>query len=267
MKPETILQADLLDIVFENRNKDYGAYTLRRDYNGRMIIALSGMLAIALVFVLMNVWKGNKAVEQIVRSVVIPPDVNVKQVEIVKPPVEPPARKPVATIKDMTPRIVPDNVPVDPPPTVDELDNDDKAIGAVNQEGEKPTTLPPAKESTGTAPSAAPEATAPEILVRAEIMPEFPGGEVALHRFLQRNLKFDFGDMEPGSRLEIRCRFIVDVNGNVTGIGISKSAGKDIYDNEVTRVVGKMPTWNPGKQNGRNVNVYFTLPVVVVVPE
>lgn len=267
MKPETILQADLLDIVFENRNKDYGAYTLRRDYNSRMIIALSGMLAIALVFVLMNVWKGDKAVEQMVRNIIIPNDNVVQQVELIKPPVQPPVSKQVATIKDMTPRIVPDHVPIDPPPTVDELDNDDKAIGTVNQDGIKPPPVPPLAETTGTTETAAPEAAAPEILLRSEVMPEFPGGEAALHRFLQRNLKFDFGDLEPGARIEIRCRFIVDVNGNVTGIGITKSAGKSTYDNEVTRVVGKMPSWNPGKQNGRNVNVYFTLPVVVVVPE
>ncbi len=97
-------------------------------------------------------------------------------------------------------------------------------------------------------------------------MPEFPGGEKALQRFLLKNLRFEFDEMQPGSRVDIRCRFVVDKEGNVTGIEIIKSGTAD-FDKEVTRVMGKMPKWKPGFQNGRNVAVYFTIPIIVQVPE
>jgi periplasmic protein TonB len=107
----------------------------------------------------------------------------------------------------------------------------------------------------------------PAVLEKSEIMPEYPGGPEALKRFLLKNLRFDFEDQEPGTRIEIRCRFVVDKEGKVTGIEIVKSAGRSEYDKEVTRVVTKMPAWKPGIQNGRTVSVYFTLPVIVEVPE
>ena len=98
-------------------------------------------------------------------------------------------------------------------------------------------------------------------------MPEFPGGDAAMRRFLQRNMRFDFDNMEAGSRVEIRCQFVVDKEGKVKAIEITKTGGRNEFDKEVIRVIAKMPDWKPGIQNGRNVAVYFTLPVVVEVPE
>jgi protein TonB len=88
-----------------------------------------------------------------------------------------------------------------------------------------------------------------------------------MRRFLQKNMRFDFEEMEAGSRIEIRCRFVVDKDGKVKGIEITKTGGRNDFDKEVTRVIAKMPDWKPGFQNGRNVAVYFTLPVIVEVPE
>ena len=268
MKPEMILKADVLDIIFEDRNKEYGAYTLRRDYNQRLGWALSGMLAIVALFAFIQNWKSGKmgntqfALNGLKDSIVL------TTYEIPEPPkeIEPPKKK-AATIQYTTPVMVAKTET--PPPEIKDLDKD-VLIGKENIDG------PPAsqvavnttgdEDGKGAAP-VAPAEEAPAIYEKSEIQPAFPGGDAALIRFLHKNLRFDFDEMEPGTRMEIRCRFVVDKEGKVNGIDIVRSAGRKGFDEEVIRVVGKMPQWQPGIQNGKKVNVYFTLPVIVQVPQ
>jgi periplasmic protein TonB len=61
-------------------------------------------------------------------------------------------------------------------------------------------------------------------------------------------------------------RFVVDKDGTITGVELEKSGGKD-FDNEVSRVIKKMPQWKPGIQHGKNVAVYFKLPVIFQAPD
>lgn len=270
MKPELILKADVLDILFDGRNKEYGAYALRKGYESRLYWALGGMLAAALSFVLLNFSFGNNNYQN--GNGLFSPTDTVRLIEIprekIEPPkpVEPPKKKDVATIQNTTP-VLTDKVDV-PPPTVEEL-NKDVQIGTETKAGIPASQAPVTSEGDGKAPvpPAVEKAPEPEIYTRTEIMPEYPGGMAALYRFLQRSLRFQFDDMEPGARIEIRCRFVVDEAGKVTGIEILKSGGRKEFDEEVTRVVGKMPQWEPGKQNGRTVKVYYTIPVIVEVPE
>lgn len=270
MKPELILNADVLDILFDGRNKEYGAYALRKGYERRMYWALGGMLAAALSFVLLNFSFGNNNGNFISTQEFIIDTMKLSDLDIEKPkppkPVEPPKKLDVATIQNTTP-VLTDKVDV-PPPTVEDL-NKDVRIGTETKQGVPASEAPVVGDGDGKAPvpPAVEKAPEPEVYERTEIMPEYPGGMAALYRFLQRSLRFQFDDMEPGARIEIRCRFVVDEAGKVTGIQILKSGGRKEFDEEVTRVVGKMPQWEPGKQNGRNVKVYYTIPVIVEVPE
>lgn len=268
MKPEMILKADVLDIIFEDRNKEYGAYTLRRDYNQRLTWALTGMLAIVILFAFFQYWKGGKMVNTQFALNGLKDSVVLKTYEIPQPPevVEPPKKK-AATIQYTTPVIVAKTEST--PPEIKDLDKD-VLIGKENIDGPPASQVTPAvtgdNGNTGAAP-VAPAEEAPAIYEKSEIQPMYPGGQAALIRFLHKNLRFDFEEMEPGARMEIRCRFVVDTEGNVRGINIVRSAGRQGFDEEVIRVVGKMPQWQPGIQNGKKVNVYFTLPVIVQVPE
>lgn len=265
MKPESILKADVLDIVFEGRNKEYGAYVLRREYDKRMYIALSGMLLLTLLFVGFQLMPKNQKFVN-ATTVTIPPDLQLSE-HLVEPPKEelPKPQTKAASIQYTTP-IISKIVDV-PPPTVDDL-NKDVQISTTTVDGPPASTVvnPGPVDVPPAAPVVPDEPAAPSILERSEIMPEYPGGEAALRRFLQRNLRFDFDDMEPGARIEIRCKFIVGKTGKVEGIQITKSGGQQKFDNEVVRVVGKMQDWKPGLQNGKNVNVYYTIPVIVEVP-
>lgn len=271
MKPEMILKAELLDILFEDRNKAYGAYTLRKEYNGRLAKALSITLGFVLLFVVGNYWMGRMNIRNTNANTFESDDsVYIKKVILPEDPIKPQeVQKKIATVKSLVPKIVPDSDEPDPPPTVEQLEQDVQ-IGKENIEGVEPTTLAsqppgPAAEAPATPVAATPEE--PAIETTADVMPEFPGGNAALQRFLLKNLRFDFEDQEPGTRVEIRCRFVVDNNGNVAAVEIVKSAGKASYDKEVTRVVGKMPQWKPAIKRNKNVAMYFTLPVIVEVPE
>ncbi|HEY4155800.1 MAG TPA: energy transducer TonB [Puia sp.] len=96
-------------------------------------------------------------------------------------------------------------------------------------------------------------------------MPEFPGGTEALRRYLSRNLRMPDTEKESGSQVRVIVKFVVGPDGRVTGINTILSGGK-AFDEEVQRVISRMPTWKPGIQNGRKVSVYFNLPVNFVIP-
>ena len=264
MKPEFILKADLIDIVFENRNKEYGAYELRSHYVTRLKKSISlVLLGISLVFGLayLNSHFFSHAVSHIITCEI--PDMRLTPVDPlpdIKPKPQPRQERSFTHNEFNKPKIVRAEV-VNPPPTQEDLA--EKILSNKNIEGDlNPGNLLPASAGTGTTVSevtAVPEKV--KILEKAEYMPEFPGGMAALQRFLSRNLKTPKEDMEPGTKTKVLARFVVDKDGSITGIVIEQSGGHD-FDEEVTRVVRKMPAWKPGMQNGEKVAVYFTIPVI-----
>ncbi|HTJ11069.1 MAG TPA: energy transducer TonB, partial [Dinghuibacter sp.] len=92
-----------------------------------------------------------------------------------------------------------------------------------------------------------------------EKMPEFPGGEEALRRFFMRYLQTP-DELESGAKVKVMIRFVVGKDGSLSAYAVQQSGGQ-IFDNEVVRVLKKMPKWTPGIQNGKPVAVYFSLPV------
>lgn len=94
-----------------------------------------------------------------------------------------------------------------------------------------------------------------------EQMPQYPGGDEALLKFIKENLKYPKEAAEGGVEGRVVIRFVVSREGVVTDVTVVRSLNA-VCDQEAMRVVKMMPTWTPGKSNGRNVPVYFTLPVV-----
>lgn len=275
MKPDMILQSDMLDILFEGRNKDYGAYSLRRDYNGRLMKALYAMLLLVLLFFGgyygLNGTETNKDESLVVCNF---PVVELSAVYQEEPPLPKPLQQPpkkVATIKNAVPVIVPDNKKADPPPPVEELVKENAAIGTVTQDGEAPVEAvspPPAAAATGgsgTAPATPPPVEAERVLPVAEKMPEFPGGQEALRRFLGRHLRVPEEVIEPGQRVKVPVRFIVSKDGQLSGVEFMATAD-EAFKKEILRVVAKMPRWTPGSQGGRAVSVYCMIPIIFEVP-
>ena len=268
MKPELILEADIIDIIFEGRNKDYGAYQLRKSYNKRLLVSMLPVIGILVVLFVFQMIRPSSALITLMDNKVTD---TVKLIKI--PPVEPPslpAPKPPppdnpATIDFATPVI--SATESDTIPTIDELDQNvlisDKTNPGVEAIGPPPLQPEPSQGEAAPQPVAEP---VPEVLNIAERMPEYPGGKAALYRFLNKNLRVPEEHMEPGQRIRQLVRFVVQQDGTITGLSFVESGGS-VFEQEVIRVVKKMPKWIPGHQNGRDVSVFFTIPIIFEVPE
>jgi protein TonB len=92
-----------------------------------------------------------------------------------------------------------------------------------------------------------------------DVLPSYPGGMDALRKFLQKNLQTP-DELEGGKTVSVRVKFVVDYTGKLKSFETVKN-GNDIYNNEVVRVLKKMPDWIPGKTKGENVSVYYVIPV------
>lgn len=271
MKSEMILTSDLLDILFENRNKEYGAYQLRKQYNRRLLIALGSIPVMVGLFFWINYL--NKTLRSdTVAGLPLAKDVVLRQIEIEKPlpkPPEAPRQRPVATIRNTTPVIVTHAV-ADPPPTVDELADDNRAISNATRDGEPPSSVasPVTSEVSGPGetPAAEPAPEPEKVVSFAEVMPEYPGGVDALRRFLGRNLRVPENVIEPGQRVKVPVRFIVNKSGELSDVEFLVQAD-EVLRQEILRVMHNMPKWKPGLQNGKNVAVYFSIPIVFEVGE
>jgi Ca-activated chloride channel family protein len=117
------------------------------------------------------------------------------------------------------------------------------------------------KENTGQSVSNQPKGLKTEPIAFVEQMPEYPGGEKALQSFLSQNLKYPAIAKEMGISGRVIVRFMVDEKGNISDIKIIRGIGGGC-DEEAVRIIKKMGKWAPGKQNGKSVKTYFTLPII-----
>ena len=268
MTSKEILQADLLDILFENRNKEYGAYALRKYYDQRMGTALLIMLILTGVFSFfaLSVKHKNSGkqfipfVSDTVTVITLPPDVPKPP----PPPVEPERTERVVASVQSTSiiQIVKDNE-IKFTDVPDQHDLRDKLIDVVSVEGNLPDYPNSVNHNSDIdAPGAALTKPIEEVskpFIREERNAEFPGGLTAFSRFLSKNLRSP-EDLAAGEMKTVLVNFKVDETGKISEIVILNSAGKS-YDLEVIRVLKRMPAWKPAMQNGHKIAIYFNQPV------
>lgn len=261
MKPELILRSDLLDLIFENRNKEYGAYLLRKEYPRRLIMAMTGT---ALLFGLFMLLMAASPAKNISAPSVIP---EIFVTDVVIPPVapqdpQPPARPPAPTVNAAPPVITPDPLVDEPIATQDDMTNANPGTRTDTEPAGNGGDGPPVAGTVGQAgPPAvpAPEPVIEQPLEHADIMPSFNGD---LQRFMLRNLRQP-DDLEEGERIAVRVRFVVTPEGEIDDLVVVQQGRPDLAG-EVLRVIRKMPRWRPGIQAGKPVPVYFNLPVIFV---
>ena len=99
------------------------------------------------------------------------------------------------------------------------------------------------------------------IFVVVETMPEFPGGQAALFKYLSENVKYPVIAQENGIQGRVICQFVVNKDGAIVDVEVVRSGGDASLDKEAARVIKSMPKWNPGKQRGKPVRVKYTVPV------
>jgi periplasmic protein TonB len=267
MTNNEILHASLLDIIFDKRNKEYGAYALRSGYNKRMLISLGAGFSLILFFILFNSFKQkneeiiSRPAGDTIRTVVVDilPATPAKP-ELPKEQPKPtrPASPKVASAAFSTIKIVPNDEVLKP--VAEQADLDNKQIDTKDVTGVKPTGKVIADEKPdGEAGKLADTGT---LFVPGYTDPEYPGGQEALGRFLSQNLATP-NDLESGEKKMVRVRFKVDTDGAVTGFEIEQTGGA-VYDKEVIRVCKKMRRWKPALQNGTAVPVSYVLPVTFI---
>ncbi len=107
-------------------------------------------------------------------------------------------------------------------------------------------------------------APAPEIFKVVEQMPEFPGGEAALYKYLVDNLRYPERATNAGAQGTVRVKFVINEDGRISMVDVPRPIGNGM-DEEAKRVVQSMPPWKPGKNNGKPVKVYFQIPIKFVL--
>ncbi|MBZ5859480.1 TonB family protein [Flavihumibacter profundi] len=272
MKPELILRSDLLDILFENRNKAYGAYALRRNYTLHLVTGIVGMvLLVAGFWILLPKYPGNGKLSNLLPFILTDTIRLAPTPDFSTPPPPPPPpiqhRPRISTVGFGAPVIDP-NVENSGIPDQDDLAQ--SRIGTENFTGEPGDNTAPGPASNGqatmpAAPVQPPMEEAPEVLETATVMPQFPGGEAALQRWLSKQLRPQEGQ-QAGERVKVVVRFVVGKTGEIGQVELVKQGG-DPYDSEVIRVMKKMPRWEAGQQHGRAVNVWFYIPIIFEMPE
>jgi periplasmic protein TonB len=244
------------EVIFRDRNKEYGAFELRKSYNRTLGISLLGGLALAAILVLLPSLtlpkKGdikNRPLISTVQSDGIA-DEALRALQEEKKP----AAETIDPKRYLAPDVVANNEAIaNAMPVTDELLDNIK-------NGDPTEISPGAIDDTSVLP---PEPPVP--FLRVEQMPEFPGGEIALLRFISDNLVYPQEAIENRLQGKITIRFVVAATGSVEDVKVMASQGTGldltILEKEAMRVVGMLPVFRPGKQGGVPVPVYYTVPV------
>lgn len=271
MRIDQILSADTLDILFDNRNKAYGAYDLRKFYKDRLIKSMAiTFLAAGLVAVFVFSAKNKEMLvfDDLIKETA--PAILVEMIPDLPPPIEQPQRQTQkADAQKYLQNIVITNKPAEADPLAQNLDL--VAISSQTVVGDPGVELtvgadPGPENKSGLTIAAAPVIKKTDVetpRLTAEVMPSYPGGLEALKRFLERNLN-NPQDLEDGQVVSVKIRFIVGYDGKLKGFETIEDGG-EAFNKEVIRVLKKMKDWNPGKSNGENVSVYYTIPVKFMV--
>ena len=267
-----------VEMVFAGKNKEYGAYQLRKGTSGRNIKALLILvIAAALVggFLAWKVIEQKQAEEQQAYMEAMElaklqqqAKKEEKKKEPVKPKIEPKKEIPVAreTQKFTAPVIKKDEL-VKEENQVKQMDKLDEkvAVGTENKEGTKDRLAEAVRSDIAVAAPPPPPAPKPEVSNKVfevvEEMPHFPGGAAALQAFLSSNTKYPVVAQENGVQGRVTVSFVVERDGSITDVRVVRSVDPSL-DREASRAVRSMPRWSPGKQNGSTVRVKYTVPVV-----
>lgn len=267
-----LISRDWTEMVFEGRNKEYGAYRLRKNAGKRNLYSLITIFIAALA-----IWGGIslvKFVESRTKSVAQTSVAEIsalnqpkkkakvkqqKKVQLEQP--EKVVERVKSSVKFTAPVIKKDDEvkPEDELKTQDELMSTKTAIGALDVKGNDDANGEVLKIKEAVAqPEPKPEVE--KVFDVVEQMPSFPGGPSALMEWLSNNVKYPVVAQENGVQGRVVVSFVVERDGSITDVKVVRGVDPSL-DKEASRVVRAMPRWIPGKQNGSAVRVKYNVPV------
>ncbi|WP_094571307.1 energy transducer TonB [Mucilaginibacter xinganensis] len=260
-----LYKTEWLDLVFDDRNKAYGAYNLRQTYAGTMVKAM-GITFTGVAFLAGStfLFKKHVIVDQIPKNdttVVRLHPYAAPQVEKQKPEVIKPlkAADPIKTIQNPPPVVAPDMLAKQTVKTVD-LNSAASGLQTLSGKGGDNIEVPVDEPGNG-AGKAIPgpdETIHPPIGL--DVMPAPVGGDAAWAKFLSKNLRFPVPAQEEGISGKVFLSFIIEKDGHLSNITVDRPAGHG-FDEEALRVLKLAKAWKPGMQNGQAVRVKYSIPI------
>lgn len=269
------------DIVFANKNKEFGAYELRsksdRRHNMAMVYTLIGLVVVVfLIFgyskysdyqaekaALEAKEKAEKMSQAILEQVEeTPEEEEIEEQKFEQPEVVVPEEV-LATVQVTQIAIVDADKVKNEVMDMETQKEDNTARGVVNQEGSDDADKFKAVQEQVVVKEPEPVEEKPKeekIFVAVEQPAEFPGGTAAMMKWLNNNIRYPEAAQQNDIQGKVVVNFVVEKDGSIAQVKIAKGVDKDL-DREAIRVVKKMPRWQPGKNNGVPVRSYFNLPV------
>ena len=254
------------DIVFEGKNKEYGAYEIRKQSNGRhnkamIVVVVIIALVFALAFLVNTVIQSVEArpEDQTEQAMVEAEEEEPQRIEEQKPEVI--KEELLNTVKMTEVAIVEDNQVDEEIKSQDEIQQDDRAVGQVNEDRGVDDIINAQEHKEVVVVE---EKTAPvednQVFTVVEQQPQFPGGEAALLKYVAEHIRYPAVAQENNIQGKVVVQFVVTKTGAVGEVKVVRSKDPDL-DKEAVRVVKSLPNFVPGKMNGHAVNVWYTLPI------
>ena len=267
------------DLIFEGKNKDFGAYKLRQGsesrHNKAFFYVLIGLVAVCLLifgYMKYEAYKTQKAEEeakakleqqiaelqkQLKAEKEEEKEEEVEQIEIeeVKP------EAPQLATQLMTELLLTDTPKEDNEIKANEdIQKDNSVMSTFTQAGSDDINLIKEHKEEVVQEKPREEKKKEEVFTHVEQMPKFPGGDAELYKFISNNLNYPAMAIENNVQGRVVVQFVVTKDGSIGNVKVVRSVDRDL-DNEAIRVCKKLPKFIPGKQNGQPVNVWYTLPV------
>jgi protein TonB len=270
LNTSNLYDSEWLALVFNNRNKNYGAYVLRSQSSN---ILLKSLLIVAPLFVMLLV--GPLIYAQLHKA----PDIKVtKEIPVNIEPIhelkkeerkkeqpkqeeQAPVKQPEVATRNFSANIHVVDQPLEEPPTAVELQS--SVVASTNQEGASgPGNADPTPATGGGGGTAVEGPSVTEIYDSngVEVYPEFPGGMDAWSKFIQKNLRYPYAAQEAGVQGKVFVSFVVERDGSISDVKVARGIGFGC-DDEAIRVIKKSPKWKAGMQNKQNVRVRYNMPI------
>ena len=268
-----LISSDWVDLVFEGRNKAYGAYRLRKSTTKRNILAMVAVVILLIVaFIILTVknfvdeQRAKVAMTQVAELTNYKQPEKKAEVKQKKVEVEPErvVERVKSSIKFTAPVIKKDEEvkPDEELKTQDELMSTKTAIGTFDVKGNDDANGEILKAKDVIAEPEPPKHEEEnKVFDIVEQQPLFPGGPAALMKYLSENTKYPVVAQENGVQGRVTVQFVVEKDGSISDVHVLRGVDPSL-DREAVRVVKSMPRWTPGKQNGINVRVNYRVPVL-----
>lgn len=250
------------DIVFVNRNKEYGAYVIRKNYDKRMVIIM-----ISVISTIGLSYGTFMFIKNLPEEVIEEPKIDTTNIAIPAPPEEdlpPPPKEEIPPPEERTIAF--------PPPVIVDIPVDDEVPTQETIADTKASTKTVESDNENWSADTGPKEEKPEVVEKKEeeileFIDEdasFIGGPSAMQAWIAKNVRYPEASIQLGEQGKVYVSFVVEPDGSISNVIVERGVSDDL-DKEAKRVIRAMPHWKPGKNNAKSVRARCRLPVNFVL--